>query len=1324
MLPVSSVFETKLNSDTIRTIRKKVDLYDTNFAVPTKGIKFKVYEWDGTGTPSFSSGDQYFPLNTSEYGTLANLSLSWGTGTPFNIGLDNFAVEFSGYFYTDSDESSGASGLNFYMAGQGVSANLSIGGSTIISTTELDTKVDGAYASGSTSVGSGWRSFQIRMWGSIGYEHGGFTVLYEYTGISGQTYGADYSLRKLIPLNAGVCSTESAFLSATSLAGVKSVEGKDVLNGIKTYEFTVPYGENGYLKNSDGHYYHVDYSSTMILREGRMLKIYFGYDVGSSPSDTIGDVDGTVEYIPRATVFIDGFNLNLNTRELTVKCKDVLSLADYQFCLNYPDATSYWAAGYISNTSSTESRPDAEDFPVAFDRWSVAKAMREMLIRADIPASLLFKKEYRKNTSGSVVQTSDLIVDHNYRLDEALRYGTDEVEKYVNTFDAGTRLYEGIMKIVDTYGYVLSSRYDGAIRIQQTNNATSKESGTGSVNYKAQAGEYEEITSSTSYTFTGTGVSLIVVRNTSSGVNDNDDVYWEGTKNTDITVKRGATEVASVSYNLYYHEERFYSDGFDHEVGHNPCHIYVAQGLPYDTYTVTIDPDGTLGIDEVWTYNYDYETIQRVYNTYNDGTSIGTIGDLSFERGLDYQRNDVLVVGNRIGIYVPTGDIEGATDPESFENPVYDNIHSRNSDLSSIYNPSAANYIGRRVMTYIQEGNINTYERATWLTNYILGSYRRAFNRPDFMVYGDPQIEIMDCVSVKDKSEEDGYNKYWVQGIDESVKDDKWAIRLALKGTPPMPSYEVNSDVDISNFNNEFLINTEITDSSGLDRSGTGARSDVVSSDGYTVTVEDGSNFSTSGICVQAEKSTPFYRVCEFTRSGNDITLSSTSIHSTGLHSYGGGDSEIIEGYNLYEGEDFNNPIKIRFKCLVSGEVRVGIKKVGYPRFLAGLSSGGGLESGTTFPTPKWQKVSPGDDLIFYWGGVNQYGFGYNDQEDEDDRRVGFLADDGEYYVVIDYARNDANRTMKTYASNYKVSGISGAAADTKVINCIRSCVDNYTLSLDTSKWPRDLSVEYSPGNSGGKTSSETISLIGGPQLYNVNYVYVADDTPTGGESGDLPLKIEPLYLQVNRKYFIKAIPSIFKFKSKVSDVDGSPYSDKWDTTIYEFKENYVNGKSEPILMKENDPYEFSFNPYATNWGMGFEVEQDFQDRLDKAKSSKVYGMGYWLLVKFEVYDVSGRPSKLRTSNNQPINPGLDDYIYSTPSQSETGEDSDYGYIEMYWVPHQIDNDYTSYFHDPPGNWNQDRSFGWYEKHLGSKPSFEPSDYNIPLKLSYNYIWW
>ena len=114
-------------------------------------------------------------------------------------------------------------------------------------------------------------------------------------------------------------------------------------------------------------------------------------------------------------------------------------------------------------------------------------------------------------------------------------------------------------------------------------------------------------------------------------------------------------------------------------------------------------------------------------------------------RSFEDQRNDILVVGNRKGTWVAVGDKEvGLDDPEFSENlnSQYTNYHSRNVDIESIYNPEAANYIGRHLMTYIQEPNIGTTDRAKWLSFNVLNKYRNIENRIDFSLIGDTEVGI------------------------------------------------------------------------------------------------------------------------------------------------------------------------------------------------------------------------------------------------------------------------------------------------------------------------------------------------------------------------------------------------------------------------------------------------------------------------------------------------------------------------------------------------------------------------------------------------------
>lgn len=1160
------------------------------------------------------------------------------------------------------------------------------------------------------------------------------------------SYDDSYAQHRVIPLNAQVVNSTNSYLSADSLRGVTKIDGSKGRNEPARYTFELPYGPNGYLKDKTNNYYYDSADSTIILKEGKLVKIFAGYECDSTPDadQTVGEVSGSLEYIPRATVFIEGFEVNRGDETLTVNCKDALSLGEYDFCKNYPDAASYWSQGYLTNDRSNE--PDGYNYPTAYDRWNFVKAVKDLLIRAGYPATLLYGKEYRHDSDGDVTETTELVKDNNYRLTEAAGYGTVNEEKYNYAFDYGTSIIEAVMKLVDTYGYRIAMREDGYLRLQTNNNATDKISGIAYLNYSSSGisdqtddqslyGSYAEISGQNNWVehhFSGTGVSALMVRSTSSGPSDNDDLYWDGTASVQFKVLKGSdgSSVTVKEYNMYFSEEYFYRDGFCYRIGHNPAVIPIAQGLDYDDYILqvkVINGSYTVGVDEVWVYNYNFTEPVKTLGTYLSGTSIGTLSKIGFKRGIETLRNDVLVVGDRQGVVLPSGDVEQESE-EHGANPTYLNSHARVIDVNSIYNPNVTNYVGRHIMTYIQEPSITSDDRARWLANSVLNNYREIKNQPDFTVIGDPQIEVGDCVAVLDKLEEDGTNELWITGLSESITAGDWAVGGRVSGVEPYPSYEKNLDMDISLFDNNYAINIVMSDSKGNDR-GNGAESVLSGNPTYsstTITVDDGTDFSSSGVVVVMGDSKPYYGIFEYTsKSGNDLTGSFTWYNFPTSYDFDDGGT-VASAYNPYESDDRNNNMKLSFTCLVAGRVRVGVKKVGYSNWICGVSGGGGLLEQSS--VPRWQNVWPGDELSFHWGGINESGLGYDDPTI--DKKSGFYVDDGTYYYEIQYERDSGTKSTKIYdLYNPNFTDKDGVSVSSTPIYVSVSEVDKFRV--DVGDYGRSDSVEYdqssgTTGNDGGKISS----TYAGWDI--VNYIYVTSDETDGGEMGDIPLEMSNYYITSKRKYWIEVTPTVYKFSSEV-DTSAGAMSKSFKMSESGGDPNPIKSSGDPVLLNSESTLNYLLNPMDSKWGV-FDVDGDFYDEID---SGEKLGLAYWLVLRFDVRDPSGRKVGFVDSSGSEDVPAVEDMAHTANKKVwrkvlYSGDDSYTdlidAHVELFWVPYAIHyhdvNSLTGYLRMPPSLWDQSQDFGYYSKHASKRPAFEPYSLNIPIKLCYTQDWW
>jgi len=1245
MLVTSDVFKAKLNNKS-RKIKSDIQIYDTWFANPSNGIRFRLYKWEGKSTtaPDFSTKSnlkQVLPGKDTEYGVLPNLMSYWGSNAPYftNVG-EKYAIEYSGYF--DVDPSKG-NRLTFRIAGAGVKAELFIAGSPVISNTDIDTGNTKKYVSSSISTsGLSKELLELRIYGKLGIVDAGIVLLYEYEDSFTDTYVDDkwYEKSGLNVVSAGIVNDVATDLSAVSIKGYSKITGKRKINEPTTYEFDVPFGNTAYKLNTVNNSYEWQPDISISLKEGKLLKIYAGYDVENPDTNqTIGITTATSEIIPRVTAFITDFHADPKQHKLSVKCRDAFSLAESMLCVDPPSPISYWAAGYINNTSGL--LPNTDKFPKAYDNWHISKAIKDLFMSAGYPYELFTGKEYRKDrVTGNVVETTNLINTALYQLSATKNYGTDIEEEYLYQFDIGTKVYEAIMKIVNTYGYNISIREDGYLRLSYTNNATSKISCldysghngtiTETIDEKSLSGKYLSITDVNDYLeygFSGTGVQIIFKRDSFSGASDNNNLYWQGTPSVAIeiydssgTLVYGAPEGL---YNLYYSSDRFYRDGFDYNIGHNPCVINVKTGLDYDDYVVRIINRNSIyniSVDEVWSYNYNYLNPVKALNTYRLSGNIATLKKLDYDRGLKDYRNDVLVVGMRKGVWVATGESE--EDEPNTANPEYRNIHSRAIDVEAIYNPNANNFSGRHVTTYIQEHSIDTYDRAQWLSYQTLKSYREIGNNPDFSVIGDAEIEVSDCISINDKADESGNSKYWITSLSDNITKKSWIVTGDVSNKIPIPSYEENSDLVLSNFDDNYAINIEITDSLGNNR-GAGGNTYLDESGGvvpnqslisFDINSGDESLLTIPGAIVvyDTENDTPHYFVFRVdSNSGN--TLTGKVVYATD-DTYNFADhSGIKQAYNPYEQSDADIFMKVNFYCLSRGRLRVGIWKEDVDKCISGLTDGGGFDGAK----PKWQDVWSGDELELIWGGSDNTsdGASHDDKADKHDKKIGFFAGDGNYYFIIEYQSYEDNKTIVYDTRTGGYTDKNGATIGSSMFLLEKSNMDTIYIQTDNvGVVDRSRGVEYNFNDGGVITDTPDGGFI------RKNYVFVPTD-----ESFDVLLEANALF---NRKYFVSIRADLFRTINMRSDITEPIFDSNIIKTIFSQKElSGLNNAGNGITIGySTNKYSFTVTPNENKWG-GRSVDSNYNTIKSEITSGTC--LSYWYYVYIDIIDTSGERIKL-----------------------------------------------------------------------------------------------
>ena len=268
--------------------------------------------------------------------------------------------------------------------------------------------------------------------------------------------------------------------------------------------------------------------------------------------------------------------------------------------------------------------------------------------------------------------------------------------------------------------------------------------------------------------------------------------------------------------------KRFYYHGYDRDNGINPMQRIIATGLPYEPHVIRITrlTDAEAQAGTIFGFNglfvYDDDKNLPVY-TFRSGDSVvsGTLVQLDVNDSLEDHRNDVVVVGRRIGLEVP-GDESSPINPN---NPTSRFIISRAIDSNAIYSPDSVNFVGRPIQTILIEPSIASQDRADYWAVEFLNRYRFPGKFGKFAALGNPLIEEGDCVYFYDeyRNSIDNTSRIWIENISTSWGDKKSLDNYETVSYPPWPSYQPKKPVDIADFGNSAVYNFSLNNNGSLD---------------------------------------------------------------------------------------------------------------------------------------------------------------------------------------------------------------------------------------------------------------------------------------------------------------------------------------------------------------------------------------------------------------------------------------------------------------------------------------------------------------------------
>ncbi|MHA2171940.1 MAG: hypothetical protein ACXAB7_18860, partial [Candidatus Kariarchaeaceae archaeon] len=375
--------------------------------------------------------------------------------------VERYKLVCSGYFYIEED----ATDLYFDFAGDGNLVfefdytSILVSG---VANPRLYQESLGYYNSEGIDISGeqgNWKEFKISIDGNTTQNYyGGISVNYRY----------DDTPNRLV--NAGVVSNTPNYISAYDVEAF-DIRGQQNKDRASVYSFSVPltsatHAQGFYYDNTNKYY--LDQSGN-ILREGVLIQIQAGYKVDNDPTPrSVGTYENSYELLPRFKGFVNSITKDRDNEKLDVECFDFSEIPNSDVTKNYPDPSSYWNFGYFNRYLPKE--PDGVNMPIAYDKWNLTNAVRDLFIKSGIPASIMYGPKYFQN-SGYALLADKAVVDYGYQLDWHVDYSTDEnINEYLYGGQYGDKVSDTAMEFIDTYGMNYKFNNEGYLELRPSNN--------------------------------------------------------------------------------------------------------------------------------------------------------------------------------------------------------------------------------------------------------------------------------------------------------------------------------------------------------------------------------------------------------------------------------------------------------------------------------------------------------------------------------------------------------------------------------------------------------------------------------------------------------------------------------------------------------------------------------------------------------------------------------------------------------------------------------------------------------------------------------------
>jgi len=768
MKSIDAMLQTALESGTSQVPISRVDLFKTTFPAPGVGINLVYWrgQLDSTGDPY--AGD---PIDGSyDFLTgavlLAEKGQAWGwwgsRSRPLSIPVEeDMLLRLEGYFHVPADSGgvqiefglvANATGAVFY--GEADSAAYPSAAATVIIASTTQTKnTDQKDAATGTTTGwtaDTWHTVRLDLPFVMG-QYAKFSLLWRYVGETDWRL-VDGSRVNVAPEWMEPDVTGNPASDALRLPLVMGLSGDDEEGKASTLTFRVPLRDAGDVAVS-AYQWTPTYRVYGVLRPGRRVIAYSGLNTQGDGSDPVA-----TDWIQRGEYFIDSVALTMTEdpqprKVLTVTARDSRKKAAETPNLLYPDVLSYDLAGYSSDGIFLE--PDGIQRYVAYDSWTLAEAVRDLLTHAGFTAEQL--------TAG--------IEENNVRLGRGKLFrlklpGEVKEGDLQYAFEPGMRLLDIVQELAEKHGYRFTVRYDGSVVLAERNTGTRVPAGDGGITYsvgdfgaltediKGFGGVTRECTAvgggTISFSATFAALYLVFHRATTDAGDFSltvDTVPVTGWQAVDLTHGKAWS----------------YRDGIDYEDGENPT-VFAVRGFAAGSHDVVISvADGAVFGG--------YEALVADPDAVDLTIGEDRVLQVDVEQSDQGIRNDVLVVGREKGI------------------DTRDMVQARVVDAASIGRPAARNFVGERRTLIIPDPSINDDELARYVAFLHLIRHRELTDAQSFVVPDMPHLELDDVVRIDSIIAGTKGGQGRIRKMSWSSAPSKASMTVQLNPHTPFPSF-------------------------------------------------------------------------------------------------------------------------------------------------------------------------------------------------------------------------------------------------------------------------------------------------------------------------------------------------------------------------------------------------------------------------------------------------------------------------------------------------------------------------------------------------------